>query len=196
MGPHPQTLVGRFDQTGLARRSPSLPLRRAAAHRRLHPGQNCHRQDPGAPRLPPRSLGPSLHPPPAAADTRTRVGQSGLRPAFLRSPPRHTKPPRRSRCVCAPPLPPLSLDADRFGDTLLPCTSLPSPQKAPPAPGEGARGTEPNREGYAKDRRKRRTARGMLGESLSRAVSRKALPEMSALKPYRGKPAERNFRGF
>ena len=58
-----------------------------------------------------------------------------------------------------------------------------------------ARDSEPNREGYAKGRRKRGTAWGMLGESLSLAVLRKALPEMSALKPYRGKPAVRNFRG-
>ena len=58
-----------------------------------------------------------------------------------------------------------------------------------------ARDIEPNRELYAKGRRKHRTARCMLGESLSRSVLRKALPEMSALKPYRGKPAVRNFRG-
>lgn len=55
--------------------------------------------------------------------------------------------------------------------------------------------SEPTRKGYAKGRCKQRTARGMLGESLSHAVRRKVLPEMSALKPYRGKPAVRNFRG-
>jgi hypothetical protein len=55
--------------------------------------------------------------------------------------------------------------------------------------------SEPKRKGYAKGRSKQRSARGMLGESLSRAGRRKALPDMSALKPYRGKPAVRNFRG-
>jgi hypothetical protein len=35
----------------------------------------------------------------------------------------------------------------------------------------------------------------MLGAGLNSATDRKASPDRSALKPYRGKPAVRNFRG-
>ena len=35
----------------------------------------------------------------------------------------------------------------------------------------------------------------MPGAGLNSATDRKASPERSALKPYRGKPAVRNFRG-
>jgi hypothetical protein len=35
----------------------------------------------------------------------------------------------------------------------------------------------------------------MLGAGLNSATDRKASPERPALKPYRGKPAVRNFRG-
>jgi hypothetical protein len=58
-----------------------------------------------------------------------------------------------------------------------------------------ARDSEPNREWCAKGRCKLKIIGCMLGESLNLVILWKALPEMSALKPYRGKPAVRNFRG-
>jgi len=46
-----------------------------------------------------------------------------------------------------------------------------------------------------KDGSKLNVALCMLGAGLSRAADRKALSEESALKPYWGNPAVRNFRG-
>src|SRR5580692_4360358 len=46
-----------------------------------------------------------------------------------------------------------------------------------------------------KDESKLSVALRMQGAGLSRSADRKASSEMSALKPYWGKPAVRNFRG-
>ena len=47
----------------------------------------------------------------------------------------------------------------------------------------------------AKDGGKLSSSEGMLGAGLTEQLFRKALSDMLALKPYRGKPAVRNFRG-
>jgi hypothetical protein len=51
------------------------------------------------------------------------------------------------------------------------------------------------RQQYAKGGGKLSGCEGMPGAGLTETPFRKALSDMPALKPYRGKPAVRNFRG-